>query len=193
MLHFIQNLKLIRVIANKTQLQFAELFDVKGKNGRISKDIYYTYESGKTPPPDYFISDVAKYAGVSEDDLKNKILSRAELKIEPKSQNGQIASGQTDNRLIETKDELIASLKRENRFMQEKYETLEKKYDNLNNKIEMIETNLKSALNNQKRHGKLLIHGLVAMKALLNGRQSDKKEFLDNVDKLFVSQTEDHQ
>jgi transcriptional regulator with XRE-family HTH domain len=79
MLHVGKNIKTIRELANLTQLDFAKKFSVKSKKGEFSADKVYTYESDTTEPPLHILEDIAAFAGVTVDDLKNKVLKRGEI------------------------------------------------------------------------------------------------------------------
>lgn len=76
MLHLPDNIKYIRELANKTQEDFAEMFDIKDKKGKISKDKVYTYESGRAKPPLHFLEGLAEFAGVTVAALQNVRLKK---------------------------------------------------------------------------------------------------------------------
>lgn len=67
------NLKLIRSIAGLNQLEFGKLIDV-------SKDIVYTWESGKVVPKNFLLEKIAKIVGVSAPQLLYTKLTIDDLK-----------------------------------------------------------------------------------------------------------------
>lgn len=85
MLHFPQNLKLIRLVADKTQPEFGKMFNA-------TKAMMVSYEKGKAGPDSLFLSRLSSYSGVPESDLMNKSLKEQDLKIKKveKLENGQI-------------------------------------------------------------------------------------------------------
>src|ERR1700759_4217647 len=68
-----KNLKLIRLVMDKTQAEFAQKF-----NATVA--MIASYEKGKALPDDLFISRVAKYAGITEDQLRDSLLKEEDLK-----------------------------------------------------------------------------------------------------------------
>src|SRR6478609_2761407 len=83
MLHLAENIKTVRELANKTQQEFAELFGIKSKKGSFSADKVFTYENGKANPPESLITNIAEFARVSVDDLKNKKLTKRDIDLGP--------------------------------------------------------------------------------------------------------------
>ena len=73
MLQFPSNLRLIRLVSGKSQTDFGSSFGA-------TKAMIVSYEKAKANPDELFISRVARYAGVSETDLKNKKLEENDLK-----------------------------------------------------------------------------------------------------------------
>lgn len=75
MFHLPQNLRLIRLLSEKTQTEFGEMF------GGATKAMVISYEKGKASPDEVYIARVAKYAGVTPDQLKSHALSEDEINI----------------------------------------------------------------------------------------------------------------
>lgn len=67
MLHFPENLRLIRALAGMTQTEFAERIGYG-----VNKDMLYSYESGKAKPKELIIDRIAQLAGTTPGYLKNK-------------------------------------------------------------------------------------------------------------------------
>jgi transcriptional regulator with XRE-family HTH domain len=91
-----KNLKLIRLVARKTQSGFGQLFDA-------TKSMMSSYEGGRALPDVVFISRVAKYAGISEEDLKTKVLKEDDLKIKGKPKTA-------DKDYLNERDEILKEL-----------------------------------------------------------------------------------
>jgi transcriptional regulator with XRE-family HTH domain len=146
MLHLAENIKTIRELSNKTQLEFAQLFEVKSKKGEYSKDKIFTYESGKAAPPETLIEYIAEFARVSVEDLKNKKLSRRDIDLGPddlgfikpeKSNNGHNNhNGNNGN----NKDETIRHLEDKLKMLENHCSFLQKTYEK---NISALEANLK--------------------------------------------------
>lgn len=79
MLHLARNLKLIRKLSGLTQPSFGNKFDA-------TKSMVISYEQARAEPDELYIERVAKFASISEDDLKNKRLTVEELTKVPKVQ-----------------------------------------------------------------------------------------------------------
>lgn len=75
MLHLYANIKLIRLVVDKTQSEFGKLFGA-------TKAMIVSYEKGKANPDDLFIKRLAKYAGVTIPQLKNQLLSEEDMRLE---------------------------------------------------------------------------------------------------------------
>ena len=75
MLHLAKNLKLIRMVAGDTQPSFGTRFNA-------SRAMIVSYELGKAIPSDLFLTRVAQFAGVSENDLKNKELKESDIRVD---------------------------------------------------------------------------------------------------------------
>ena len=69
------NIKLIRELSGMTQNDFADLF------GNVSKDMLYTYESGKANPNELFKSRVAMIAGIDIKSLETVELKESDIKL----------------------------------------------------------------------------------------------------------------
>jgi transcriptional regulator with XRE-family HTH domain len=67
MLHLPQNVRLARLVSGKTQSDFGAMFGA-------SKAMIISYEKGKANPDELFISRLSRYTGISENDLKKKVL-----------------------------------------------------------------------------------------------------------------------
>jgi transcriptional regulator with XRE-family HTH domain len=125
-------------------LEFAELFDVKSKKGDFSKDKIYTYESGTANPSESLINEIAKYAGVTSEELKNKQLTREDLKINPKPKTPNATQ---DN---EYKDKYIEALEL---IVKKQEALLEKVMDSLHSvssRLAEVEKGLEGAKRNQR-------------------------------------------
>lgn len=77
MLHLRDNIKLIRALYNQTQKEF-----VKNFTG-ISEAMQKSYEGGKADPGILYIRELAELTGISEKDLTDKRISKAEIKRLP--------------------------------------------------------------------------------------------------------------
>jgi len=86
MLHLQQNIRLIRLLSEKTQPEF-------GKKFKATKAMIISYEKGKANPDELFISRLAKYSGVSVKDLKNKALTESDIIL--KEEKGEKVSHET--------------------------------------------------------------------------------------------------
>lgn len=75
MLYLASNIKLIRLISGLSQSDFGGKFDA-------TKAMIVSYERGKANPDELFISRLAKFAGISEEDLKNRKLAEENVKLE---------------------------------------------------------------------------------------------------------------
>jgi transcriptional regulator with XRE-family HTH domain len=84
MMHLYENIKLIRLISDKTQPEFGKLFGA-------TKAMIVSYEKGKAKPDELFIKRLAKYAGVTIHQLKHELLSEENIKVEKdeKVDNGE--------------------------------------------------------------------------------------------------------
>ena len=68
-----KNLKLIRLILNKTQDDFGKMFNA-------TKSMISSYEKSKAMPDELFIARVCKLAGITETDILTKELKEENLK-----------------------------------------------------------------------------------------------------------------
>jgi transcriptional regulator with XRE-family HTH domain len=69
------NIKLIRELSGKTQVEFAELIKTNVSNLK-------TYENTNVKPKAYIVLNVSKFAGLSSDDLENKKLAPEDINLE---------------------------------------------------------------------------------------------------------------
>jgi transcriptional regulator with XRE-family HTH domain len=69
-----KNLKLIRLVLNKTQAEFGALFNA-------TKSMIGSYEKGKAYPDDLFVIRVAEFAGITETQLREEILKERDIKL----------------------------------------------------------------------------------------------------------------
>jgi transcriptional regulator with XRE-family HTH domain len=81
MTHISSNLRLIRLVVNLTQSEFGKLFNA-------TKPMVSSYEGGRALPDQLYIQRVARYAGVTEEQLMNAELHEEDL-IFYKQENGQ--------------------------------------------------------------------------------------------------------
>jgi transcriptional regulator with XRE-family HTH domain len=75
MMHLRENIKLIRLLSNMTQPNFGKLFGA-------TKAMIVSYEKGKANPDSLFINRLAKFAGISESQLKNTKLTEDLIKLD---------------------------------------------------------------------------------------------------------------
>lgn len=68
------NIKLIRELSGKTQVEFAELIKTNVSNLK-------TYENTNVRPKAYLILNICKYAGISADDLENRKLYPEDIRL----------------------------------------------------------------------------------------------------------------
>jgi transcriptional regulator with XRE-family HTH domain len=201
MLHLAENIKTIRELANKTQLEFAQLFEVKSKKGEYSKDKIFSYESGKAIPPDILIEYIAEFARVSVEDLKNKKLSRKDIDLGPdvlgfvpfsddpaSKQKITLKEDQSPenkkNLNSSDKSETIEALKNNIKTLEAHNKSLEKIQDFLEEKIKTLESNLMTSLKNQTLIQRQIS---VAFQLVLEQVVADEEkrvEILDEFDKL---------
>lgn len=77
MLHLSANIRLIRVLAGKTQDEFADLLGEPA-----TKDMIYTYERGMVKKPNKIILQrISNIASITLDQLMNKPLSEEEVNV----------------------------------------------------------------------------------------------------------------
>lgn len=82
MLHISQNIRLVRLLKEKTQVEFGELL-------KVSTAMIKSYESGKAKPDELFLSRLSRLTGVLESDLMNRQLKEEDLgKKAEKVENG---------------------------------------------------------------------------------------------------------
>lgn len=77
MLHLAQNIKWIRLLAGKNQEDFAKMVGHK-----CTKNIIYTYEKGIVDNPNQlYLSNIAKIANITLDQLYNEDLSKYDIQV----------------------------------------------------------------------------------------------------------------
>lgn len=69
-----QNIKLIRQAKNLSQQEFADIIG-------SSKDQVFSFENDRSTPNEVYVEKIVKYAGVCAEDLRDKKLTLADLKI----------------------------------------------------------------------------------------------------------------
>jgi transcriptional regulator with XRE-family HTH domain len=103
MLQTPQNLRLIRVLSEKTQDEFSRKFG-------ISVAMLKSYEGGKAKPDHLLLSRISKAFNISIDDLKNKELTEEDIvpmedkveKVETKSTPERVLLEESIHNLTET-------------------------------------------------------------------------------------------
>lgn len=146
MLHLAKNIKTIRELNNKTQVEFAEIFGVKNKKGEYSSDKIYTYETGKAEPPEFLIQEIANYAGVSVSDLKNTALKKSDFSFKEEAPNQLQDSG--DNISYGSSPTITQSTGVPEaeviKLLKDHYNELKMHNEELKNNIKVFEANHKS-------------------------------------------------
>jgi transcriptional regulator with XRE-family HTH domain len=155
MLHLSENIKTIRLLMNKTQSEFAEIFNVKDKKDKFSKDKIQSYEGRRAEPPEWLIKTIASAVNVSIEVLKNKKLEPSIIKIDQDYIQGLYAVKKnqlSDNNssrynspispelYIKTLESKILLLEEQNGFLKEQ----------LLATLKRLETNYESSLKNQQ-------------------------------------------
>lgn len=111
MLHLADNIRLIRLLSEKTQPEFGEKFGA-------TKAMIVSYENGKANPSELFLSRVSKYSGVEIEDLKNKRLTENDIKIKgEKGEKGELKNSIDVGKSNEQSDDTIQKLIADNSAM----------------------------------------------------------------------------
>lgn len=146
MLHLSENIKTIRQLSNKTQFEFAALFNVKDKKGNPSKDKINSYESDRATAPEWLVEYIAEFARVSVDDLKNKKLSKKDIDLGP-DELGQVVYDKVEPALLlkdnkaTQNDELLQSYKAHIKSLEKINEGLEKRLAEIEFSLSEMRTN----------------------------------------------------
>lgn len=135
MLQIRQNISLIRNVSGKTQEEFSRLFG-------FSVAQIKSYEGGKARPNGIYLSRLAKFAGVSLVDIKNKELTEDDINIgvvEKVERTPTTVTAETDHD-YETGNltmKALVNLTESNRVLAESNKTLAESHSRL---VTMVET-----------------------------------------------------
>lgn len=188
MLHLKNNIKYIRELANKTQYDFAKMFDIKNKKDEFSEDKIYTFENGRAKPPQFFLESLANYAGITVSELKDKKLSKEDIKfnkesdIIAKTDNGLfIAEVKTNDKADNSNAELIQALNKQIALLEKINEGLEKRLISLEANYKRLEGNQGFLIRQLSVAFHLSIEQLV-------GDRKKRESVLNEFDKLIFSE-----
>ncbi|HEY9703296.1 MAG TPA: helix-turn-helix transcriptional regulator [Allocoleopsis sp.] len=109
--NFSHNLKWVRLLSGKTQAEYARQIGV-------SKEAYYTYESGRTIPNEYILSKISTISKISIDELLNKNLRESQVNvINPDTK--EVDFTLTNSTQVQELKEMLIRLEAENKLLKE--------------------------------------------------------------------------
>lgn len=177
------NIKLIRELSGKTQVEFAELIKTNVSNLK-------TYENTNVKPKAYLILNISKYAGVSADDLENKKLYPEDVKFnddEKDERDGNYKKSPADpiaiyERIIEEKEARRRDAEAWAQKMEAHYNdmknALERAQTTINEVLKPIKEQTQEILTNSKEVRENMMDGIIEM-------QSEHRAIMDGVDQIL--------